>query len=148
MNTIQCCTSRKGQVVISRGSQLFQQKTYLTSESNTTVNFCTPFKTSVNDMKYRERSNGTATHRDRAGSSRTWLHIDSVELESVIYRLVSYLASGAPVLYSVVLYGDIVHSVTYRQHINHCIVPSGFSVWINFQDLTVLGVKIFKATSI
>lgn len=53
------------QVVILRGSQLFQQNTYLTSESNTTVNFCTPFKTSVNDMKYRERSNGLATHRDR-----------------------------------------------------------------------------------
>lgn len=61
---------------------------YLTSESNTTVNFCTPFKTSVNYMKYRERGNGLATHRDRAGSAApsTWLHIDSAELESVIYR--------------------------------------------------------------
>lgn len=56
--------------------------------SNTTVNFCAPFKTSVNDMKYRERGNGLATHRDGAGSAapNTWLHIDSAELESVIYR--------------------------------------------------------------
>lgn len=96
---------------------------YLASESNSTVNFCAPFKTSVNDMKYRERGNGL----DRAGSAAlsTWLHIDSAELESVIYRPLLPL-------YCIVLYGDIVHSVTYRQHINHCIVPSVFSVWIIF----------------
>lgn len=122
MKTSQCCERReKSWSCVSHSC--FNKRHTLPQESYSTVNFCAPFKTSVNDMKYRERGNGL----DRAGSAAlsTWLHIDSAELESVIYRPLLPL-------YCIVLYGDIVHSVTYRQHINHCIVPSVFSVWIIF----------------